>query len=60
MTEQEILELTIEKMAYREVIKQLSGGDARMETGLDKMLCGLEDKIKDIDEKLKGNTNSKR
>jgi len=60
MTEQEILELTIEKAAYREVIKQLSKGDARMECSLDEMLCGLEDKIKDIDKKLKGQTNSKR
>ena len=60
MTEQEILELTIEKAAYREVIKQLSKGDARMECSLDEMLCGLEDNIKDIDEKLNRNTNSKR
>lgn len=61
MTEQEILDLTIEKKAYQEVIKQFTKGcDARMECSLDEFLRGLENKIKEIDEKLKGNTNSKR
>lgn len=60
MTIEEILDLTIEKMAYREVIKQLSQGDARMEIGLNNMLCRLEDKIKEIDLKLKSNADIKR
>jgi hypothetical protein len=53
MTEQEILELTIEKRAYQEVVKQFSKGcDPRMEISLNDFLCGIEDKIKEIDLKL--------
>jgi hypothetical protein len=54
MTEQEILDLTIEKKAYEEVIKQFTKGciDARMECSLDEFLRGLENKIKEIDKKL--------
>ena len=58
MTEQEILELTIEKKAYEEVIKQFSKGcDPRMECGLNEFLCGIEDKIREIDEKLRLTTS---
>jgi hypothetical protein len=55
MTEQERIDLEIEKASYGEVIKQMSGGDARMSVSLDKFLRMIEDKIKEIDIKLKDN-----
>ena len=59
MTDEEIIKLKIEKAAYLEVVKQLSKGDARMETGLDDFLCDIEDKIKDINKKLQVNTTNR-
>ena len=53
MTEQERIDLEIEKASYQEVIKQFSKGcDARMETSLNEFLCSLEDKIREINKKL--------
>jgi hypothetical protein len=54
MTEQEKIDLMIEKRAYTEVVKQLGQGDARMETGLNKFLTSIEDKVREIDRKLNG------
>jgi hypothetical protein len=53
MTEQERIDLIIEKRSYQEVIKQFSSGcDARMEVGLNSFLQDIENKIKEIDRKL--------
>lgn len=61
MTKQEIIELTIEKIAYEEVVKQFSKGiDPRMETGLNEFLCEIEDKIRVLGAKINSLTNSKR
>lgn len=54
MTEQEKQELIIEKISYQEVIRQMSKGDARMEISLNEFLCGIEEKIREIDRKLNG------
>jgi hypothetical protein len=54
MTEQDRINLIIEKKAFQEVVYQLSKGcDARMSCQLDSFLCGIEDKIREIDIKLK-------
>ena len=54
MTDQERIDLEIEKTSYQEVISQMSKGDARMEVGLDQFLSSIEDKIKEINQKLNG------
>lgn len=52
MTEQEKIDLMIERRAYVEVVQQLGRCDARMETNLDAFLTSIEDKIREIDRKL--------
>jgi len=55
MTHQERINLELEKASYEEAIKQFtSTPDARMEISLDKFLCDIEDKIKEINKKLNG------
>lgn len=54
MNNTERLYWEIEKKSYQEVIKQFSKGDARMSTSLDEFLCGIEKKIKEINDKLSG------
>lgn len=54
ITNEERIELEIEKASYQEVIKQFSKGDTRMETSLDAFLCEIEDKIEEINKKLNG------
>lgn len=56
MNNQERIELEIEKKSFQEVVKQFTmhDCDARMEVGLNRFLCEIEDKIKEIDIKLNG------
>lgn len=59
MNNRERIELEIERASYQEVVKQLSKGcDARMETGLNEFLCGIETKIEEISLKLNSDFNA--
>jgi hypothetical protein len=53
MTDQERLNLLIERHAFAEVIRQFDQRDARMEIGLDAFLCSIEDEIRKIDDRLR-------
>lgn len=54
MTEEERTALVVEKKAYGEVVKQFTkhNCDARMEVSLDEFLCYIENKIREINDKL--------
>lgn len=59
MTEQELVDLEIERRALLETVKEMSKGcDARMEVGLNEFLEGLEERAaaiqKIIDENMIG------
>lgn len=58
MTDNEIIYLYIEKLAFQETIYELShsnGADSRMETGLNSLCNYLEGKIRIIDDRLNKN-----
>jgi hypothetical protein len=48
MTQQELIDLEVERQALLHTILEMSKGDARMETGLDQFLRGLENRAKEI------------
>ena len=54
MTKQERIQLEIEKRSYQEVVRQfiIHDCDSRMCTKLNAFLSSIENKIKEIDEKL--------
>lgn len=56
MTERERIELEIEKASYQEVIRQfiIHDCDSRMCTKLNAFLSSIENKIKEIENKLNG------
>lgn len=58
MTEQELVQLEIERRAYLAVVREFTihDCDARMEVGLDKFLRGLENKAREIQQVINQNT----
>ena len=58
MTEQELIELEIEKQAYKAVISEFlkSRIDIRMSIEMDNFLLGLENKVRDIQKTIDQNT----
>jgi hypothetical protein len=48
MTQQELLNLEVERLALLRTVEEMSQGDARMDTTLDELMCDLEKRAQEI------------
>jgi hypothetical protein len=48
MTQQELIDLEVERLALLRTVEALSKDDARMDTILDELVCDLEKRVQEI------------
>jgi hypothetical protein len=52
MTQQELIDLEMERRSLLETVREMSKNDGRMETKLDEFLSGLEKRAQEIQETI--------